>query len=747
MTGFLLNIGHDIAGILIEMITYVNKWRAKGFLFKVLLWPVSYALTFAKVMTLYLANGCHRFYNHSFPEGVVSTRNHLYSATPASIYCFNKRGILLFLLEIYSFCFFCVWILERPFRIYPYLVAKVVITLIPFVALTPTQRLPFWILAIVLNFFEIWMGLWFIISMGYGINFAQDNFYNHWAKHYRYKAPTSNRQIFIELSTYVFTVVKLLVLNDYFCYDATLRAARLAAPHTPTKGCLAQDALTLFTGACDWSSFAVVLFLASGYFLLFSTHFKASELHMSESNLTYNALSTEKNYSLTQFLRFLHEYLLANVTPYPFLVFVVSTALLMLFTAHLSATLHPSTVRPVSGRTLCCFALVETPSSLPGVSEETAARAAATWSSTTNRLSPDYDYLNALVEQDSVASLRYGVLFLLALSSLGVYSIILAGWSSNSKYAFIGALRSAAQMISYEVAISLIILPVVLFSGSLDLSMITYVQSITDWLLFPLLPIALLFLIAMLAETNRTPFDLPEAEAELVAGYNVDYSSLPFAMFFLGEYCNMILISTMYCLLFLSGGLNSLGLASAFVLSAKAAVTWIFFVLVRATLPRYRYDQLMDIGWKVFLPVSGSFLLFVFGILVFFAALPVTNELPLSFRVEAPATPTTVGTECVPCNTESAKQSTECVACNLGPVDQDDECIDCDVDPEDRDESKSLLSAEERAWVERETMRFINDTYRENMTPEEINEWSLHVLNVNRTMVAYVLSRHEAAVA
>jgi len=206
------------------------------------------------------------------------------------------------------------------------------------------------------------------------------------------------------------------------------------------------------------------------------------------------------------------------------------------------------------------------------------------------------DFLTSLLESDTVSNLRYGILFLLALSSLGVYSIILAGWSSNSKYAFIGALRSAAQMISYEVAISLIILPIVILSGSLDLSMITHMQQVTTWFCFPLLPIALLFLIAMLAETNRTPFDLPEAEAELVAGYNVDYSSLPFAMFFLGEYCNMILISTVFCLLFLSGGLNALGLSSAFVLSAKAAITWVFFVLVRATLPRYRYDQLMDIG-------------------------------------------------------------------------------------------------------------------------------------------------------
>jgi len=211
-------------------------------------------------------------------------------------------------------------------------------------------------------------------------------------------------------------------------------------------------------------------------------------------------------------------------------------------------------------------------------------------------LSPDFGYITGLLEQDSVANLRYGVLFILALSSLGVYSIILAGWSSNSKYAFIGALRSAAQMISYEVAISLIILPVVILSGTLNLTMMTHIQSITSWFIWPLFPASLLFLVAMLAETNRTPFDLPEAEAELVAGYNVDYSSLPFAMFFLGEYCNMILISVLYCILFLGGGVCFIDSLSALYLSLKASTIWIFFVLVRATLPRYRYDQLMDIG-------------------------------------------------------------------------------------------------------------------------------------------------------
>lgn len=241
----------------------------------------------------------------------------------------------------------------------------------------------------------------------------------------------------------------------------------------------------------------------------------------------------------------------------------------------------------------------------------------------------DFSSLSLFTEPDTVVNLRYGVLFLLALSSLSVYSIILAGWSSNSKYAFIGALRSAAQMVSYEVSISLILLPVILMSGSLNFSAITYMQSLTVWFAFPLLPVSCLFLIAMLAETNRTPFDLPEAEAELVAGYNVDYSSLPFAMFFLGEYCNMILISAMYCLLFLAGGLTDFAISSSLILALKAAVLWIFFVNVRATLPRYRYDQLMDIGWKVFLPLAGGFVVLVFGILVLFNALPVTTELPL----------------------------------------------------------------------------------------------------------------------
>jgi len=183
-------------------------------------------------------------------------------------------------------------------------------------------------------------------------------------------------------------------------------------------------------------------------------------------------------------------------------------------------------------------------------------------------------------------------------------------------------------MISYEVAISLLLLPVVLLAGSLNITMIVYMQSVTVWFVYPLFPVSILFMIAMLAETNRTPFDLPEAEAELVAGYNVDYSALPFAMFFLGEYCNMILISVLYCLLFL-GGWSLFGYYSVPILVIKAVAAWFYFIHVRATLPRYRYDQLMDNGWKVLLPLAGGMFIFIAGLLIGLDALPVTTELPL----------------------------------------------------------------------------------------------------------------------
>ena len=222
-----------------------------------------------------------------------------------------------------------------------------------------------------------------------------------------------------------------------------------------------------------------------------------------------------------------------------------------------------------------------------------------------------------------VANLNVGVIYLLASSSLGVYGVIIAGWASNSKYAFLGAIRSSAQMISYEVSIGLIIISVVLCAGSLNLSEIVLSQK-DQWYILPMFPMFLLFFISALAETNRHPFDLPEAESELVAGYNVEYSSMPFSMFFLGEYANMILISAFASILFLGGWLppfdctfcNSI---PGFVwLCAKIFVLLFCFIWVRATLPRYRYDQLMRLGWKVFLPLSliwvvgtASFIVFV----------------------------------------------------------------------------------------------------------------------------------------
>jgi NADH-quinone oxidoreductase subunit H len=206
-----------------------------------------------------------------------------------------------------------------------------------------------------------------------------------------------------------------------------------------------------------------------------------------------------------------------------------------------------------------------------------------------------------------VADINVGVIYILAASSLGVYGIIIAGWASNSKYAFLGAIRSSAQMISYEVSIGLIIINVILLSGSLNLSQIILSQQ-EMWYIVPLFPVFILFFISILAETNRLPFDLPEAESELVAGYNVEYSSMPFAMFFLGEYANMILMSAMATILFLGGWLPPID-ALAFIPGViwfllKIFILLFCFIWVRASLPRYRYDQLMRLGWKVFLPLS-----------------------------------------------------------------------------------------------------------------------------------------------
>lgn len=222
-------------------------------------------------------------------------------------------------------------------------------------------------------------------------------------------------------------------------------------------------------------------------------------------------------------------------------------------------------------------------------------------------------------EKMVLANINIGVTYLLATSSLGVYGIIISGWASNSKYAFLGAIRSSAQMISYEVSIGLIIISVVLLADSLNLSEIVLAQK-SHWFILPCFPMFVLFFISALAETNRLPFDLPEAESELVAGYNVEYSSMPFSMFFLGEYANMILISAFASILFLGGWLPPFDIA---ILNAVPGLIWFLakifillfcFIWVRATLPRYRYDQLMRLGWKVFLPFS---LLWVVGTAAF----------------------------------------------------------------------------------------------------------------------------------
>jgi NADH-quinone oxidoreductase subunit H len=220
-----------------------------------------------------------------------------------------------------------------------------------------------------------------------------------------------------------------------------------------------------------------------------------------------------------------------------------------------------------------------------------------------------------------LADVNVGVLYLFAISSLGVYGIIMAGWASNSKYAFLGALRSAAQMVSYEVAIGFVIISVLLCVGSLNLSKIVLAQK-GLWFCVPLLPMFVIFFISALAETNRAPFDLPEAEAELVAGYNVEYSSMTFALFFLGEYANMILMSAMTTILFLGGWLPPVSvppftwIPGVLWFGAKVALCLFVFLWVRATFPRYRYDQLMRLGWKVFLPLSLVWLVITGGVLV-----------------------------------------------------------------------------------------------------------------------------------
>ena len=231
-----------------------------------------------------------------------------------------------------------------------------------------------------------------------------------------------------------------------------------------------------------------------------------------------------------------------------------------------------------------------------------------------------------------LADINAGILYLFAISSLGVYGIIMAGWASNSKYAFLGAIRSSAQMVSYEVSIGFVIITVLLCVGSLNLSQIVEAQSgpygMLNWFVFPLLPMAVIFFVSGLAETNRHPFDLPEAEAELVSGYNVEYSAMQFALFFLGEYANMILMSAMTSLLFLGGWLPPFNIAPFTWIPGpiwfflKIAACLFVFLWVRATLPRYRYDQLMRLGWKVFLPISLAAVVVVAGVLLVLGKIP-----------------------------------------------------------------------------------------------------------------------------
>ncbi|WP_019643601.1 NADH-quinone oxidoreductase subunit NuoH [Novispirillum itersonii] len=220
-----------------------------------------------------------------------------------------------------------------------------------------------------------------------------------------------------------------------------------------------------------------------------------------------------------------------------------------------------------------------------------------------------------------LSDLNVGVLYLFAISSLGVYGIIMAGWASNSRYAFLGAMRSAAQMVSYEVAMGLIMISVLLTVGSLNLTKIVEAQANSVWFIIPHLPMAVMFFISTLAETNRHPFDLPEAEAELVSGYNVEYSAMTFGLFFLGEYANMILMSGMTTILFLGGWLPPVDIApfnwipGPLWFLIKVVLLLYVFIWARAAFPRYRYDQLMRLGWKVFLPGSLLWLVLTAGVL------------------------------------------------------------------------------------------------------------------------------------
>mgnify|MGYP001497198898 FL=1 len=227
-----------------------------------------------------------------------------------------------------------------------------------------------------------------------------------------------------------------------------------------------------------------------------------------------------------------------------------------------------------------------------------------------------------------IANINVGILYLFAVSSLGVYGIIMGGWASNSKYPFLGSIRSAAQMVSYEVSIGIIIINVLLCVGSLNLSDIVKAQQ-NLWFVIPLFPMFVIFFISALAETNRPPFDLPEAEAELVAGYQTEYSGMMYAMFWLGEYANILLMCAMGSILFLGGWLSPIDLFPFNIIPGpiwmifKILFLFILFALVKAIVPRYRYDQLMKLGWKIFLPFSLTWVVLTAGYLLYFDLLPV----------------------------------------------------------------------------------------------------------------------------
>jgi len=230
-------------------------------------------------------------------------------------------------------------------------------------------------------------------------------------------------------------------------------------------------------------------------------------------------------------------------------------------------------------------------------------------------------------ENQVLADINVGILYIFAVSSLGVYGIIMGGWASNSKYPFLGAIRSAAQMVSYEVSIGIIIINVLLCVGSLNLNDIVIAQQ-NMWFIIPLFPMFVIFFISALAETNRPPFDLPEAEAELVAGYQTEYSGMMYAMFWLGEYANILLMCALGSILFLGGWLSPIELypfnliPGAAWLVFKILLLFILFALVKAIVPRYRYDQLMRLGWKIFLPLSLTYVVFTASYLFYFNLLP-----------------------------------------------------------------------------------------------------------------------------